>query len=271
MNTHFKKIFKQGSTTYHTSSLFFPKKEREAVFTLYAFVRTVDDFVDMVPQDRQGFYDFKNAYTQSLAGKASDNEVIEAFIQLQRKYGFEQSWIDAFFASMEADITTPEYKTLNDTLSYIYGSAEVIGLMMARILNLPLESYPFAQMLGRAMQYINFLRDIKEDLELGRTYFPQEDFAQYSLPDLTQTTTQQHSSAFSAFMKKQSARYKEWQQEAEKGFDYIPQRFRIPIATASRMYLWTAQEIEKNPYRVYTEKIKPSRLRIITTLLTSLI
>lgn len=271
MNNNFKKIFKQGSTTYHTSSLFFPKKEREAVFILYAFVRTVDNFVDAVPQDTQGFYNFKSAYTKSLLGEASGNEIIEAFIQLQRKYGFEQSWIDAFFASMEADITTQKYETLDDTLSYIYGSAEVIGLMMARLLHLPKESYASAQMLGRAMQYINFLRDIKEDLELGRTYFPQEDLAKHSLPDLTQTTTQQHPSAFSAFMKEQSNRYKEWQQEAEKGFSYIPRRLRIPIATASRMYLWTAQEIEKNPYRIYTEKIKPSRLRIIVTLLTSLI
>ncbi len=84
---------------------------------------------------------------------------------------------------MEHDLSESSCETLEDVLTYIYGSAEVIGLFMARIMDLDEASFPYAAMLGRAMQYINFIRDIAEDNELGRRYLPLLDTSLVSLKE----------------------------------------------------------------------------------------
>ena len=106
---------------------------------------------------------FKDGYYNALLGKCTSDIIINSFFELLHRKSFQSSWVDAFFKSMEMDLIKKRYETIEETLSYIYGSAEVIGLMMAKILDLDPQSYPFARYLGRAMQYINFIRDIDED------------------------------------------------------------------------------------------------------------
>jgi phytoene synthase len=180
-----------------------------------------------------------------------------------RRKQFHEDWIDAFLYSMESDITKQVYHTIDELKTYLYGSAEVVGLMMAHILNLPSESHNAARYLGRSMQYINFIRDIQEDLELGRTYLPYEEMEQYDLTSLDYDHVIQHPQAFEDFIAKQVQRYHDWQIGAEQGFHFIPKKFRIPIKTASEMYKWTAHQILENPYKIYREKIKPSLIKII--------
>jgi len=258
-------IFKQGSRTYFYSSMFFPSYIKKEVFDLYGFVRKADNYVDSTPQNIQGFYDFKENYYKALDGKKTDDIVINGFVDLSEKKGFDQRWTDAFLESMEMDITKTRYETIDETLKYIYGSAEVIGLYMAKIMNLPEKSYYYAKYLGRAMQYINFIRDIAEDIELGRTYFPKEDLEKYGLKNLNKIETEQKPEEFIGFIKEQLQRYLLWQNKAEKGYNYIPKRYLIPVKTASEMYNWTAEQILKDPFIVYNKKIKPMVKQIITT------
>ena len=265
INKTFFSIFKQGSKTYFYSSMFFPTYIKKEVFELYGFVRKADNFVDSNPQNIQGFYDFKNNYYKALNGKKTDDIVINAFVKLAENKGFEPEWTDAFLESMEMDITKNTYQTLDETLRYIYGSAEVIGLYMAKIMNLSDEAYYYAKYLGRAMQYINFIRDIAEDIELGRTYFPQTDLKRYNLENLNLEETNKKPEDFINFINKQLQRYLSWQNLAEEGYRYIPKRYLISIKTASEMYNWTAAQILKNPYVVYSKKIKPMVKQIITT------
>ncbi len=255
-----RETFKRGSRTYFNSSLFFPKEVRWDVFALYGFVRVADDYVDAVPQDREGFFAFKERYAGALRGDEPDDLIIASFVDLMRRRGFDPAWADAFLRSMEMDLTKKTHRTLEETLEYIYGSAEVIGLFMARIMRLPDQSHPFARMLGRAMQYINFIRDIDEDLSLGRTYLPLEGS---SLNSLTLEETSKRPDEFRAFIREQIELYRRWQSEAERGFRFIPKKYLIPIETASDMYGWTAARIERDPFVVYRRKVKPGRGRIL--------
>jgi phytoene synthase len=113
------------------------------------------------------------------------------------------------------------------------------------------------------MQYINFIRDIQEDLNLGRIYLPFEDLEQFNLKTLTYDHVIQHPQDFEDFIAQQIERYHAWQVGAEQGFHFIPKKYRIPIKTASEMYKWTAHQILNNPYKIYQEKIKPSILKIL--------
>ena len=185
-----REIFKNGSKTYFNSSLFFPPEVRNDVFVLYGFVRTADDFVDSVPQDVDGFAGFVERYRRAREGAHVEDPVVDAFIDLSRRRGFEDAWANAFLESMEMDVTKQTYETIDETLHYIYGSAEVIGLFMARILGLPSEADRAAMMLGRAMQYINFIRDVDEDRNLGRTYLP---LHETELPDFSPESVRQSS------------------------------------------------------------------------------
>ncbi|MFC2165805.1 phytoene/squalene synthase family protein [Acidobacteriota bacterium] len=266
-----KSIFKQGSRTYFTSSHFFPRPVREDVIILYGFVRTADNFVDILPQREEDFYKFWDELRRSRAGETGKNPVVKSFTELERKKGFPHEWVDAFLRSMEMDLHKKEYKTIEEILAYIHGSAEVIGLFMASIMGLHRESFPFARRLGRAMQYINFIRDIAEDNELGRTYFPQNEMREFGLQSLNENDVASERAGFQSFIHAQIRRYRDWQIEAEQGFRYIPRRYLIPIKTASDMYKWTALRIEKNPFIVYKMKVKPSKMRIFKTALSNVI
>ena len=262
-----RSVFKAGSRTYFNSSLFFPPAVRDEVFVLYGFVRVADNFVDSQPQDAAGFYRFCKAFHQSLAGTPVQDPIIDSFAELHRLKNFDPAWTEAFFRSMELDLTKSRYNTLDESLGYIYGSAEVIGLFMARIMELPQAADRAACMLGRSMQYINFIRDIAEDNRLGRRYLPLE---KSGLESLEESEARRKPEAFTEFIALQTSRYKAWQKEAETGYHFIPRRARIPIMTASRMYTWSAEQIESDPFIVYRRKVKPSRMRILGSLLQNL-
>ncbi len=256
-------IFKKGSKTYFYSTIFFPKNVKKDVFTLYSFLRKADDYVDAIPQDSQGFYAFKDRYQASKKGEVTGDVVIDSFRELSLRKDFEDKWIDAFLNSMEMDIYKSTYQDLDELGTYLYGSSEVVGLFMAKIMDLPSESYNAARHLGKAMQYINFIRDINEDIDLGRIYFPQDDLEYFGLENLEEKNTRLKSENFKAFIRKQLETYEEWQIMAESGFSYIPYRYLISIKTASDMYSWTAKEIEKDPFIVYKRKVKPSAPKIV--------
>ncbi|MBN2552580.1 MAG: phytoene/squalene synthase family protein [Spirochaetales bacterium] len=260
--------FRQGSRTYFNSSLFFPKEVRRDVFVLYGFVRVADNFVDSVPQDPDGFHRFRDSYLKARKAGPVGDPIIDAFVELDRRKGFDPAWTEAFLHSMELDLSKKEYGSLEETLEYIYGSAEVIGLYMAKLLDLAPDSYPHAEMLGRSMQYINFIRDIDEDRALGRRYLPLEGTP---LESLDRGYVQSRPDRFREFLQCHLDRYRTWQSEAEAGFRYIPRRYLIPIKTASDMYNWTARRIERDPMVVFRRKVKPSKLRILCTVMANLL
>lgn len=255
-----REVFRGGSKTYFNSSLFFPADVRDDVFILYGFVRVADDFVDAVPQREVEFREFVELYRKARAGATVGNTIIDTFVDLERRKGFKEEWTDGFLHSMEMDLSRRFYRDVSETLEYVYGSAEVIGLFMARIMGLEERAEHAAQMLGRAMQFINFIRDIDEDNELGRTYLP---MAETDLKDLKEPTTTAAPDEFRRFLRSQLDRYAEWQSQAETGYRFLPRRYLIPIKTAADMYNWTAEVIERDPFVVYQRKVKPSRLRIV--------
>ncbi len=254
-------IFKNASVTFHTASLFFPREVKEDVFTLYAFVRTADDFVDTLPQNKKAFQDFKIETLAALISGKSENLIIQEFVELSRKKQFKTEWTKAFLYSLEMDLTINKYQTYHTLKKYIYGSAEVIGLFMAKILSLPEKSYPYAQKLGESMQFINMLRDITEDISLGRTYLPKVELEKFHIQTLSVYTKD-----VKKFIQFELKRFSELQIEAEKGYKYIPKRYLVPIKTAGDMYKWTAKQIEKDPSVIWRKKVKPNKRLVILTI-----
>ena len=181
---------------------------------------------------------------------------VDEFVALQRRRGFEQAWVDAFFDSMRMDLEGREYGSMDDLVEYMYGSAEVIGLMMARIMELDESADEAARMLGRAMQLINFVRDVDEDNGFSRTYLPTD------LPDLSEATARQSPKVFVREMRSFIRTFREWMAAGREGFSAIDRRCLIPIMTAADMYSWTADRIEADPFVVFERQVKPSKARV---------
>lgn len=286
-------IFRRGSTTYYTASLFFPENIKKDVFILYAFVRTADDFVDQVPADVEKLYAFveltselwerrSSAFNPQghqrpvVASSASlmtadsstrsvspdEQHVIEDFVDMAHNREIKWEWVRAFLKAMEADLYKKTYRTITETNTYMYGSAEVIGLMLLKIFGSPDEAQESARSLGRAMQLVNMIRDVAEDEQLGRTYLPTVEAEWCHLHSITRMEALENPHAFSHIMRIQLGRYAELMWRARHGFAYLPKELRIPVEIASDMYDWTARAIWNDPMIVWQKKLKPSKIRV---------
>jgi len=165
----------------------FHKKFRTPIYNIYGFVRFADEIVDTFhDQDKLYLLDkFRKDTHEAIASKLSLNPVLHAFQKTVHDYSIDAELIDAFLDSMAMDLdkTSYEWSMYN---KYIYGSAEVVGLMCLKVFTKNnKEQYEAlkspARKLGSAFQKINFLRDIKSDYEeRGRTYFPGLDYEAFN-------------------------------------------------------------------------------------------
>lgn len=263
--TSAQSVFKKGSTTYYNASQFFSPKIKDQVTTLYAFVRVADNFVDQLPQQRHELESFLAEYRRELLSPSGQSSVIADFVLLMKKTNIKPDWVEAFLASMIQDFSKKEYANMSELEKYIYGSAEVIGLMMARIFGLSDKHYVAAAKLGKAMQYCNIIRDIDEDLNLGRIYLPQSTLRKFKLHPFSKKMAQKKPKQFRLLMQQEISRCLQWFSQAEQDFDAIPRRERVVVKTATAMYQWTLEKLYQNPQLVFQKKLKPSKLRVILT------
>lgn len=252
-----ERIFRKGSRTYYWSSKFFPQPYKDDVFTLYAYVRTADDYVDAIPARKQDFLLFKKETIAALNRGKSKQVIIHNFVKLAKRKKFSEKHIKSFLSAMERDLKPKPFKDFKDVDAYIHGSAEVIGLFMARIFNLPQELESQAMLLGKAMQYINWLRDLQEDDVLGRRYIPKDVLDKYGFRTVSYAEAKRKKALFKRLIREELLRYYEWQACAATSFKHLPRCMRVPVMTASDAYAWTARKIEKNPLIVYHRKVKP--------------
>ncbi|HNX20791.1 MAG TPA: phytoene/squalene synthase family protein [Bacteroidales bacterium] len=176
-----KIVTKRYSTSFYWASQFFSKEIQKGIFNIYGFVRFVDEIVDSFHDfDKEKLLDsFEKEYRDALFSGMSLNPIIYSYIHTCKQYHIEEAYTEAFLQSMRFDLTKSEYSNAEEINQYIYGSAEVIGLMCLKIFCNGNQKYfdslkPQALKLGAAFQKVNFLRDIKNDtLSLNRTYFPE--------------------------------------------------------------------------------------------------
>lgn len=156
-------------------------KIQAPIHAVYGFVRLVDEIVDSFHEYNQNelFDEFEQDLHHAIKRKISLNPILNSFQDVVHKYDIDQSLIDAFMHSMRLDLSKKEYDSEEAYNEYIYGSAEVVGLMCLKIfVNGNTEQFEIlkapAMKLGSAFQKVNFLRDLKNDRELlERNYFPQ--------------------------------------------------------------------------------------------------
>jgi len=175
-----KKVTNTYSTSFSMACKMLSKNIRQDIYNIYGFVRFADEIVDSFHDyDRNMlFEEFNTDLERALENKIHLNPILNSFQITYHKYNINKELVDAFMDSMRKDLTVTKYNTQKEYENYIYGSADVVGLMCLKVFvkgdekkYKTLKNY--AMRLGSAFQKVNFLRDYKSDLEiLKRSYFP---------------------------------------------------------------------------------------------------
>lgn len=160
---------------------------RDSIYAIYAFVRVADEIVDTFHDHpkQEMITDFRQQAYKAIDEKISTNPILHSFQLVVNQYKIPNELINSFLESMEMDLDKQNF-SVEEYRKYIYGSAEVVGLMCLKVFckgneQLYCELRKPARSLGEAFQKVNFLRDLKDDFhERGRVYFPNVDFDNFS-------------------------------------------------------------------------------------------
>ncbi|MFW2375586.1 MAG: phytoene/squalene synthase family protein [Cellulophaga baltica] len=181
-----KTVTESYSTSFSLATKMLHSSIRGDIYNIYGFVRFADEIVDTFHDyDKELLFDkFENDLKDALEHKISLNPILNSFQHTYHAYKIPYHLVDSFMKSMRMDLYKTVYKTDAEYKEYIYGSADVVGLMCLKVfVQGDQESYDSlktsAMALGSAFQKVNFLRDLKDDFEdLNRTYFPNTNLKQ---------------------------------------------------------------------------------------------
>jgi len=179
-----EKVTKTYSTSFSLATRLLSENIRRDIYNIYGFVRFADEIVDSFHDydKKELFKDFSLDLDKALKNKIHLNPILNSFQHTFHKYDIDISLVDAFMKSMKMDLSKKKYSTVKEFKEYIYGSADVVGLMCLKVFvqgnkKLYLSLKENAMSLGSAFQKVNFLRDLKADKEdLNRSYFPNTSF-----------------------------------------------------------------------------------------------
>lgn len=181
-----RNVTKTYSTSFSSAVKMLAPSIRQDIYNIYGFVRFADEIVDSFHEyDKEALFTlFEADLENALQHKISLNPILNSFQHTVNHYAIPKELINDFMKSMKLDLYKSEYKTTQEYHDYIYGSADVVGLMCLKVfVNGNDAKYDelknSAMRLGSAFQKVNFLRDLKADYEeLNRTYFPNTDLNQ---------------------------------------------------------------------------------------------
>lgn len=244
-------VTKNYSTSFSMAVKMLAPSIREAIYSIYGFVRFADEIVDSFHGFDQEtlITDFENEYYKAQKLGISLNPILNSFQLTVKKYNIDDDLIQSFLKSMKMDLIKSEYNSTEEYEEYIYGSADVVGLMCLKVFvngnNEKYEALKYEAMrLGSAFQKVNFLRDLKDDnLVLNRNYFPGFDlktFDEKSKKSIIKEIEEDFSVAF-------------------EGIKKLPLEAKFGVYTAFVYYKKLLKKLDKTPsHKIGTQRIRVS-------------
>jgi phytoene/squalene synthetase len=243
-----RNITRSYSTSFSLAVKMLSPSIRQDIHNIYGFVRLADEVVDSFHDfDKETLLDgLERDLDDALQRKISINPVLNAFQTTVNKHNISRDLITAFLKSMRMDLDKKVYDTMEDYQEYIYGSADVVGLMCLTVFvdgdkSQYEELKSSAMSLGSAFQKVNFLRDVKQDLQnLDRTYFPHIDMRSLSQADKAVIISE----------------IEEDFRLAHEGIVKLPSEARFGVYTAYRYYKKLLAQLKKTSHdRIMNERI----------------
>lgn len=245
-----KIVTQSYSTSFSLATKMLATSIRADIYNIYGFVRFADEIVDTFHDyNKELLFDqFEESLELALKNKISLNPILNSFQHTYHKYDIPHHLVASFMKSMRMDLTKKRYETPEEFKAYIYGSADVVGLMCLRVfVNGDEEKYNalkiYAMALGSAFQKVNFLRDLNADYEdLERSYFPNTNLMELDESAMKRITDEIKSDFALGY----------------EGITKLPVEAKFGVYTAYKYYDKLLQKLQKTP----PVEIKSTRIRV---------
>jgi len=276
-----KGITRSAAKNFYYAFLVLPRRKREALCAVYAFMRRCDDITDdpklSLPERRQKLDAWLDALHHAQQGQPTDDAILLALTDAQRRFAIPAGLLDELAHGTAMDIEesaaaenapglTVQYNTFEDLRLYCYRVASVVGLVCIHVFGYrDPAAEPLAENCGLAFQLTNIIRDVKEDASMGRVYFPQEDLAQFGLTaqDFLGTPAP---ARFRLLLEREAARAREFYASGDELISYISEDSQPALWVLVNIYRSLLEKIAARQYDVFTAKISLStweKLRIL--------
>jgi phytoene synthase len=259
-----RELHKRHGRTYYLATRLLPSWKRRHVHALYGFTRYADEIVDQTdalpPAERAArLMDYSERFLLEDTG----DPILPAVLHTIAVFDLDRTDFASFLRSMAMDLTVMSYPTYDDLLDYMEGSAAVIGTMMLPILGSrdPAAAREPARQLGIAFQLTNFIRDVAEDLDRGRTYLPDEHLAAF---DVTRADLEERQATpkIRALIRYEVSKAHEHYAAAAPGIPLLNPASQACMRTAFQLYGGILDEVVAADYDVFTRRATvPNRRR----------
>lgn len=246
----------RGSKSFFFATRFFPQPLAQSAHAVYWFCRHTDDLVDEAPSLEVGHLqleEWAREVERALRTGESTHPILVLFLDAVHRHRIPHEYPMELIEGMRMDLRCTRYRTFDELRVFCYRVASVVGLMMSHVIGFRNPALPHAIDLGIAMQLTNILRDIGEDLRMGRIYLPEEDLDRfhYSPADLK---AQRHNDAFRRLMEFQIARARGLYEQAMPGIPMLNPEGRFAVRIAADVYRQILSRIEASDYDVFARR-----------------
>ncbi len=279
-----KGITRTAAKNFYYAFMVLPRRKREALCAVYAFMRRCDDITDdpslSLPERRQKLETWLDDLHRAQQGNPTDDAILLALTDAQRRYSIPAGLLDELAHGTAMDVgddsevstqptvpgVTVEYKTFDDLRVYCYRVASVVGLVCIHVFGYrDPAAEPLAERCGLAFQLTNIIRDVKEDASLGRIYVPQEDLATFNLSS-SDLLGPPDPARLRPVLALEADRAREFYQSGEELIPYISEDSQPALWVLVTIYRTLLERIAEKQYDVFTAKVSLStweKLRIL--------
>jgi 15-cis-phytoene synthase len=275
-------IARSAAKNFYYAFVVFPPRKRNALAAVYAFMRRCDDIADdntLSIDDRQNkLADWLDKVHRALAGQPTDDPVLLALTDTQRRYQIPIGLLDQLAFGTAADLENsqlqsadmalvPRYKTFEDLRQYCYGVASVVGLVCVRIFGYrDPAAEPLAERCGLAFQLTNIIRDVKEDAAMGRVYLPEEDLLQCGL-QASDLAAAPEISRIRPLLAMEADRARECYRAGEELIPLVSEDSQPGLWVLITIYRRLLEKIAAKDYDVFGERVRlsvPEKVSVLT-------
>ncbi len=270
------------STTAHYSKSFYfsarllPKRRRWATYAVYAFCRYADNLIDK-PRQRTTqdlLKELESVRTElQTAYKTGESEhpILHAFVLVAKEYGIPIKYPLELLEGVRMDLQKRRYQSFSDLYLFCYRVAGVVGLMMTHVLGYrDASAFRHAEKLGIAMQLTNILRDVKEDMSIGRLYLPEDELRRFGVTS-DDFSGEIMTGNLQSLMEFQTERAHRYYEEAEAGIPMLLPKSQYAIYSASRTYRGILTKLEEREYNPFKGRVYVPFRTKVAILLTQVI
>jgi 15-cis-phytoene synthase len=276
-------ITRANAKNFYYAFIVLPKRKREALCAVYAFMRRCDDIADdpalSLDERRYKLNTWLDALHRAQQGEPSDDPILLALTDAQRRYNIPAGLLDELATGTAMDVVdaqtalqrmdedepgfaspaipglTVQYQTFEELKQYCYRVASVVGLVCIHIFGYrDPAAEPLAEQCGLAFQLTNIIRDVKEDAAMGRVYLPQDDLARFNLSAADLLSTPDPAS-FRPLLAFEADRAREFYQSGDQLGAYVSEDSQPALWVLINIYRALLEKIAKRQYDVFTAKV----------------